>query len=89
MLKTLEEVGAWIAVNGEGIYAFCMGAPAGDLRILSLGTDARLAEKPVTAVQQLGSAAKTEWQQEAGALVIKNPAGTESAALAFRIRLGE
>jgi alpha-L-fucosidase len=125
MLKTLDEIGAWIAVNGEGIYAtrpwkiygegpstkskelgrfgglkdvpdkgytaedfrftmskdaktlyaFCLGQPGGEIRIVSLGRDAGLAEKAVASVQLLGSKSKLNWKQEAGALVIQTPAG--------------
>jgi alpha-L-fucosidase len=124
ILKTLDEIAAWIAVNGEGIYgtrpwvvygegpstrkqekgrfgglrdvpesaysaedfrftrskdgntlyAFCLGKPAGEVRITSLGRNAKLAEKAVASVQLLGSKAKLDWRLEDGALVIKTPA---------------
>ncbi|MBN9658423.1 MAG: alpha-L-fucosidase [Acidobacteria bacterium] len=140
MLKTLDEIGAWIAVNGEGIYAtrpwkaygegpstksqeegrfgglkdvpdkgytaedfrfttskdaktlyaFCLGTPANELRILSLGRDAKLAEKAVSSVQMLGSKTKLAWKQEADALVIKVPAALPaSPATGFRIQFAK
>ena len=113
MLKTLDEIGAWTAVNGEAIYgtrpwkvygekpadapeikagdfnegkvkysakdirfttkgqtfyAFCLGVPAEDVRIASLGKSSKLAEKAVGSVQLLGSTETPEWKQEADAL---------------------
>ncbi len=136
MLKTLDEIGTWIAVNGEGIYstrpwkvfgegpstqskekghfgglkdvpdkgytpedfrfttskdgktlyAFCMGTPAGEIRITSLGLNAKLADKPVASVQALGSTEKLDWKQEADALVIKHPASMPaSPATGFKV----
>ena len=125
MLKALEEIAAWIAVNGEGIYssrpwkvygegpstkaqevgrfgglkdvpdkgyaaedfrfttakdgktlyAFCLGKPGKEMRITSLGQNAKLAEKAVASVQVLGGKQKLDWKQEAEALVIQVPAG--------------
>ena len=136
MLKTLEEIGAWIAVNGRGIYgtrpwkaygegpstkaqqrgqfgglrdvpeggytaqdfrftaskdaqtlyAFCLGKPAGEVRITSLGSNAKLALKAVASVQLLGNKAKVSWKQEADALVVQLPADLPaSPATGFEI----
>jgi alpha-L-fucosidase len=136
MLKTLNEIGDWIAVNGEGIYAtrpwkvygegpstkvqqkgrfgglkdvpdqgysaadfrftaskdgkslyaFCLGTPAREVRIASLGRNAKLAEKPVAAVQLLGSDSKLGWKQEADALIITTPSGLPALpATAFKV----
>ncbi len=136
MLRTLDEIGAWIAVNGEGIYAtrpwkvygegpstksqqtgrfgglkdvpdkgysaedfrfttskdaktlyaFCLGTPAGEVRIISLGRNAKLADHGVASVQLLGSNAKVDWQQEAGALVVRLPANLPaSPATGFKV----
>jgi alpha-L-fucosidase len=136
MLKTLDEIAAWIAVNGEGIYstrpwsvygegpstkvqargqfgglrdvpdqaykpedfrftkskdgrtlyAFCLGKPAGEIRITSLGRNAKLSDKAVTSVQLLGSKAKVEWKVEDDALVIKTPANlTASPATGIKV----
>jgi alpha-L-fucosidase len=130
MLKTLDEIAAWIKVNGEGIYstrpwktfgegpstkaqekgrfgglkdvpdkgyapedfrftaskdaktlyAFCLGATATEVRITSLGSSSKLAEKPVASVHLLGSKAKLTWKQEADALVIRMPASVAASA---------
>jgi alpha-L-fucosidase len=136
MLKTLDDIAAWIKVNGEGIYAtrpwvvygegpstktqqrgqfgglrdvpekgytpedfrftkskdgktlyaFCLGTPAGEVRITSLGRNSKLAEKAVTSVQLLGSKTKLDWKLEDDAIVIKRPANLPaSAATGFRI----
>ncbi|MBV9469417.1 MAG: alpha-L-fucosidase [Abitibacteriaceae bacterium] len=131
MLKTLDEIATWTAVNGEGIYgtrpwkiygekpasapavkagafnegkvkytaqdirfttkngvlyAFCLGVPAEDIRIVSLAKNATLADKPVASVQLLGSDEKPEWNQGDDALVIKKPTQAPNAsALAYKI----
>jgi alpha-L-fucosidase len=65
--------------DGKTLYAFCLGAAAKEVRITSLGSGAKLAEKPVASVQLLGSKAKVSWKQEADALVIQVPAGATGA----------
>jgi len=68
------------------LYAFCMGAPAAELRIKSLGLDAKLADKAVASVQLLGGNSNLEWKQESDALVIKTPANlSASPATGFKI----
>jgi alpha-L-fucosidase len=72
--------------KGQNLYAFCLGAPTEDIRIVSLGKNSKLAEKAVASVQLLGSSEKPEWQQEADALVIKKPASApNTSALAYKI----
>ncbi|MFB3779123.1 MAG: alpha-L-fucosidase [Bryobacteraceae bacterium] len=136
MLKILDGIAAWIAVNGEGIYgtrpwvvygegpstkkqekgrfgglrdvpeaaytaedfrftrskdggtlyAFCLGKPAAEIRITSLGRNAKLADKAVASVQLLGSRAKLDWRVEDDALVIKTPPGlAESPATTLKV----
>jgi len=136
MLKTLDEIAAWTAANGEGIYstrpwvvygegpgtraqqkgqfgglkdvpdsgytpadfrftrskdgktlyAFCLGKPGGEVRIASLGRNAKLTDKAVASVQLLGSAQKLSWKLEDDALVIGNLGNPPaSAATGFRI----
>jgi len=137
MLKTLDEIAAWIAVNGEGIYAtrpwkvygegpstkvqtrgqfgglrdvpsnpytpedfrftaskdartlyaFNLGSPSGEVRIVSLGANAKLSDKPVASVQLLGNKAKLDWKQEADALVVKLPPNLP-ASPATAIKIG-
>jgi len=135
VLKTLEEIGQWTSVNGEGIYGtrpwkvygekpagavqiksggfnegnlsysakdirfttkggtlyvFCLGAPTEDVRIKSLGKDAKLAEKPVASVEMLGSSGKADWTQNADALVIKKPMTLPgTAAIAYKVTFAE
>ena len=72
--------------DGTVLYAFEMAPPTGEVRITSLGNDAKLADKPVTAVEVLGSDEKLAWKQEAGALVIQQPARIPNpAAVGYRI----
>ncbi len=68
------------------LYAITLGVPAGEVRIKSLGRDAKIADRPVQTVRLLGSREKLIWSQEAGALVIKLPAQLPIAhAAAFQI----
>lgn len=72
--------------DGRVLYAFCFAAPTEDIRIVSLGENARLAERPVAAVELLGSAEKPVWKQEPAALVIGKPAGAAKVlALTYKI----
>ncbi|MBK8884770.1 MAG: alpha-L-fucosidase [Bacteroidales bacterium] len=54
------------------LYAYCLGIPAQDIRIKSLGNKSALSS-PVASVKMLGSDVKVKWTQEAEALVIKKP----------------
>jgi alpha-L-fucosidase len=140
MVETLDEIAAWVAVNGEGIYstrpwdvygegpstqalekgrygglrdvpdkgytaqdfrftkskdgktlyAFCLGTPAGETRITSLGRNARLAERAVASVQLLGGKQKLAWKLEDDALAIKLPANLlASPATGFKVALAK
>jgi len=135
MLATLDDIAAWTAVNGEGIYgtrpwkvfgerpagaaevkagnfnegkvkytgqdirfttknsdlyAFCLGLPTADVRIASLCTNAKLADKAVAAVTVLGSSDKLEWKQEADALVIKPLAQwPDKAVVGFKVEFAK
>jgi alpha-L-fucosidase len=55
------------------LYAFCMGVPAEDVKITSLGKMTKLADKKIKAVTMLGSDEKLKWKQEDNALVITKP----------------
>jgi len=59
--------------KGETLYAFCMSAPKGDIRITSLGKTSKLSNKAIASVKILGSNAKLAWKQDEGALVITKP----------------
>lgn len=72
--------------DGKILYAFCMGKPEGDLRIVSLGKDSKLTEKSVASVQLLGSDEKLNWSQDQDALVIKSLSKIPNPyALGFKI----
>ena len=72
--------------DGATLYAFQFAPPTGESRIVSLGTDAKFATKPVTKVEILGSDEKLVWKQEAGALVIQKPAKIpDPAAIGYKI----
>lgn len=63
-----------IGKNGS-LYAFCMTVPEprAQLKIKSIGTDAKNLDKPITTVKLLGYDRKLEWKQEADGLVITCP----------------
>ena len=139
VLRTLDEIGAWLATNGEGIYAtrpfkvfgegpstmreekgqwggikdmptqggysaedirftqskdgkalyaIVMAVPQAEVRIKSLGTNAKLFDKPISSISLLGSDAKLDWKQEADALVIQPVAQWPSKhAVVFKMEL--
>jgi alpha-L-fucosidase len=60
--------------KGNNLYAFCMDAPKGDIRITSLGKNSKVNNKAIKSVQLLGSSEKLQWKQENDALVITKPA---------------
>jgi alpha-L-fucosidase len=53
------------------LYAVALGWPAEPLRIKSLGTSARLLERPISQIQLLGSEETVQWSQQEEALVIQ------------------
>jgi alpha-L-fucosidase len=53
------------------LYAICMGWPTEPLRIKSLGTTAKLLDRPIGRIALLGSDEAVRWTQEDGALVIQ------------------
>ena len=62
----------------ETLFAFCMEAPAQDIRIQSLGKDSKVSTREVASVKMMGSSEKLKWSQEDGALVINKPAKVSS-----------
>jgi alpha-L-fucosidase len=58
----------------KALYAYCMEAPAQDIRIQSLGTNSKVSSRKVASVKMLGSKEKIHWKQQADALVITKPA---------------
>ena len=74
--------------DGKTLYAIVLGVPTGSVRIKSLGSDAKLLDKPISSISLLGSDAKLDWKQEANALVIQPVAKWPSEyAMAFRIEM--
>ena len=60
--------------KGNALYAIVLGNLQQDLQIKSLGTAAKLLNKPIDNITLLGSDEKVEWTQTAEALTIKTPA---------------
>lgn len=84
--KAFTAEDARFTTKGETLYAFIMGAPTNAVSIKSLGTDAKLLEKPISAVTLLGSEEKLRWQQLPEGLVIDPPQKSPSAiAIVFKI----
>lgn len=61
------------------LYAITLGVPADEVRITSLGRDAKITDRTVQTVRLLGHSGKLIWSQEADALVIKLPAQLPTA----------
>jgi alpha-L-fucosidase len=59
--------------KGKALYAIVFGTPQQDLQIKSLGTAAKLLDKPIGNITLLGSEEKVTWSQTADALTIKAP----------------
>jgi alpha-L-fucosidase len=59
--------------KGDNVYAFVMSTPDSDIRLTSLGRNAKLADKEVASVTILGSKEKLTWKQDGDALVISKP----------------
>jgi alpha-L-fucosidase len=64
--------------KGGEIYAFVMSTPDTDIRLSSIGKNAKLTDKEVASVTMLGSKEKLKWEQEDDALVISKPANLPS-----------
>jgi alpha-L-fucosidase len=60
--------------KGGKLYAYCMGKPAEDIKISSLGKSSKLNDKAIASVKMLGSNEKIKFNREADALVITKPA---------------
>jgi alpha-L-fucosidase len=55
------------------LYMIALGVPKKDLQIKSLGSGAKLLDKPVSNITLLGSTEKVQWSQTADALTISAP----------------
>jgi alpha-L-fucosidase len=82
---TAEDV-RFTTKNGA-IYAFIMGAPAGPVKIQSLGKGAKLLDGSISGISLLGSDQKLRWVRNADSLVIEKPeGGLSDVALVFKIQ---
>jgi alpha-L-fucosidase len=80
-----------VGKNGA-LYAFCMTVPAAgtQLKIKSVGTDAKYLDKPVQSVKLLGYRGKLNWKQEADGLVITCPVKMPyETSVVFKIEGGQ
>lgn len=70
----------------QNLYAFCMGRPDTDVKILSLGKMSELNDRKIKSVSMLGSEESLQWSQTDEALVITKPAKLpEWNVIGFRI----
>jgi len=69
-----QDIRFTIGKNGS-FYAFCMNvpAPSAQVKIKSIGTDAKSLKQPIKSVKLLGFEGKLKWKQEADGLVITCP----------------
>ncbi len=69
-----QDIRFTVGKNGA-LYAFCMNVPTPgmQLKIKSLGTDAKHFNKPIKDVKLLGYAGKLQWKMEADGLAITYP----------------
>jgi alpha-L-fucosidase len=68
------------------LYMIALGVPQKDLQIKSLGTAAKLLNRPIGSVTLLGGDENVEWTQTSEVLTIKTPAKSPSAiAIVYKI----
>jgi len=82
-----QDIRFTVGKNGS-FYAFCMNVPASgaQLKIKSLGTDAKYFNKPIKDVKLLGYNGKLQWKLEADGLAITCPEKMPFAtSVVFRI----
>ena len=82
-----QDIRFTVGKNGS-FYAFCMNVPASgaQLKIKSLGTDAKYFNKPIKTVKLLGYNGKLQWKLEADGLAITCPEKMPFAtSVVFRI----
>ncbi len=60
--------------KGKTLYAFCLGKPTDDIRMLSLRKNNPYEKKAIASITLLGSKEQLKWHQEDDALVIDKPA---------------
>jgi Alpha-L-fucosidase len=75
--------------KGDTLYAFCLDAPAEDLKIASLGKRSKYEVKDIASVEMVGSTEQIKWKQDDDALIISKPLNFPAGAVqvpAFRIK---
>jgi alpha-L-fucosidase len=74
--------------RGHVLYAIELGVPTTELRIRSLGNNARLLDRPIENIALLGSSEKIEWKRGDEALAITPPKSAPSTdALVYKMTL--
>jgi alpha-L-fucosidase len=75
--------------KGDTLYAFLLAWPSDPRAVIkSLGTNAKLLEKPIKEITMLGSKQKLKWSQTGEALTIDIPNDqTKDVTAAFKIRV--
>jgi alpha-L-fucosidase len=72
------------------LYMIALGVPQKDLQIKTLGTSAKLLDKPIASITLLGSKEYVQWSQTDVTLVIKPPQKSpNNIALVFKIKTSE
>jgi alpha-L-fucosidase len=72
----------------ETLYMIVLGVPKKDLHVKSLGSAAKLLDKPISSITLLGSDEKIQWLQAADALMVKVPGKMPNdIAIVFKISL--
>ena len=85
-VRPYEEGDIRFTAKENKVYAFCMVAPAGDIRIGSLGLKSGITDKKVKSVYMLGSDEALKWHQTGEALIISKPLKLPSLeVIGFRI----
>ena len=59
--------------KGKTLYAFCLGLPTEDIRMVSLGKRSTYKVKNIASVKLLGTNEKLKWKQQDDALIISKP----------------
>ena len=87
-VRPYESTDIRFTTKGNTLYAFCMGQPTSDVRILALGKDSKINSQKVASIKMLGSNEKINWKQEADALIISKPLKLpEWQVVTFKIEL--
>jgi alpha-L-fucosidase len=72
--------------KGNALYAIVLGTPKSDLQVMSLGSEAKLLDSPISQITLLGGSEELQWSQKASFLTIKLPGKIPNdMAIVFRI----